>query len=95
MSSSFKFDLKYAHNISGQSGWRSPSNIALIKYWGKKDVQIPLNTSLSFTLSNCYTDCIVKYESLKNNNDECDFVLLFEGKREISFEEKLNTFLKE
>jgi diphosphomevalonate decarboxylase len=94
MSSSFKFDLKYAHDISGQSGWRSPSNIALIKYWGKKDVQIPLNTSLSFTLSNCYTDCIVKHESLKNNNDECEFVLLFEGKREISFEEKLNTFFK-
>lgn len=41
------------------SSWRSPSNIALIKYWGKKEVQIPANPSLSFTLSNCYTETSV------------------------------------
>ena len=32
--------------------WKSPSNIALIKYWGKKDNQIALNPSFSFTLKN-------------------------------------------
>ena len=35
--------------------WRSPSNIALIKYWGKHGVQLPKNPSLSFTLSECHT----------------------------------------
>ena len=30
--------------------WNSPSNIALVKYWGKKDNQIPQNPSISFTL---------------------------------------------
>ena len=32
--------------------WNSPSNIALVKYWGKKENQIPQNPSISFTLSN-------------------------------------------
>ncbi len=35
--------------------WKSPSNIALVKYWGKKENQIPLNPSLSMTLSQSYT----------------------------------------
>ena len=35
--------------------WQSPSNIALIKYWGKHGVQLPSNPSLSFTLSECHT----------------------------------------
>ncbi len=30
--------------------WESPSNIALVKYWGKQEEQIPINPSLSFTL---------------------------------------------
>ena len=29
----------------------SPSNIALIKYWGKYGQQFPINPSLSFTYS--------------------------------------------
>jgi len=94
MDNIFKFDLNGVHNVSGQSGWKSPSNIALIKYWGKKEIQIPLNTSLSFTLSNCHTECVVKYEPLKKSVINCDFKLLFEGKREISFEKKLNLFFK-
>ena len=94
MNNIFKFNLSGIQISSGQSGWKSPSNIALIKYWGKKEIQIPLNTSLSFTLSNCYTECIVKYEPLKKSVINCDFKLLFEGKREISFEQKLNLFFK-
>ncbi len=57
MNSLFKFNLTNIQNVSGQSSWKSPSNIALIKYWGKKETQIPLNPSLSFTLSNCNTEC--------------------------------------
>jgi len=32
--------------------WESPSNIALVKYWGKHGVQLPNNPSISFTLNN-------------------------------------------
>jgi diphosphomevalonate decarboxylase len=38
--------------IRGEVAWESPSNIALVKYWGKRPHQIPQNPSLSFTLKN-------------------------------------------
>ena len=46
---------------SGEVRWTSPSNIALIKYWGKHGRQLPRNPSISFTLSNCVTDTTVNY----------------------------------
>ena len=40
-----------SNNIEkGEVTWQSPSNIALVKYWGKKENQIPANPSVSFTL---------------------------------------------
>jgi len=38
------------------SSWASPSNIALIKYWGKHGLQLPANPSISFTLDACRTE---------------------------------------
>ena len=35
--------------------WESPSNIAIVKYWGKRTVQLPTNASLSVTLSHART----------------------------------------
>ena len=35
--------------------WQSPSNIALVKYWGKKDGQLPASPSLSMTLEKAIT----------------------------------------
>jgi diphosphomevalonate decarboxylase len=35
--------------------WRSPSNIALVKYWGKRDGQLPMNPSISMTLNQSCT----------------------------------------
>ena len=32
---------------SGSFSWSAPSNIALVKYWGKKANQIPANPSIS------------------------------------------------
>lgn len=39
------------HKAQGSVCWESPSNIALVKYWGKQEEQIPINPSLSFTLN--------------------------------------------
>jgi diphosphomevalonate decarboxylase len=42
---------------------KAPSNIAFIKYWGKKDeeLKLPENGSLSMNLSNLYTVTTVKF----------------------------------
>ena len=49
--------------------WSSPSNIALVKYWGKKENQIPANPSISFTLNNCKT--ITKLTFDKKRHFDC------------------------
>jgi len=36
--------------------WQSPSNIALVKYWGKQGQQLPANPSVSLTLRNSVTN---------------------------------------
>ena len=52
------------NKLSGKTSWKSPSNIALIKYWGKKDLQTPMNPSLSLTLNDCHTITDVSYNCL-------------------------------
>jgi diphosphomevalonate decarboxylase len=71
--------------------WKSPSNIALIKYWGKKDVQIPCNPSLSFTLSNSFTETTVKIALKKGSERDIQFYL-GEDKKD-SFLPKIKSFL--
>jgi hypothetical protein len=48
-------------HLPGQSGWECPSNIALIKYWGKKQFQQPINPSVSMTLQQSRTILSVDY----------------------------------
>ena len=78
-------------NISGKTKWSSPSNIALVKYWGKKGEQIPANPSISFTLNNCKTTTEITFD-ISESRTELEFSFLFEGKENKGFEPKLNTF---
>ncbi len=41
--------------IMGEIIWQVPSNLALVKYWGKKGDQLPANPSLSLTLRESVT----------------------------------------
>ena len=77
---------------SGIVEWNSPSNIALVKYWGKKQNQIPQNPSISFTLSKCYTNTVVEFKPKINTQNEIHFT--FDGKENQDFEKKVNTFIK-
>ena len=84
---------------SGHFQWSAPSNIALVKYWGKKDNQIPANPSVSFTLNNCKT--ITKLAFDKKNistaldvTNEFSFYLLFEGKPKEDFKPKIQKFFE-
>lgn len=45
----------------GKVCWQSPSNIAMIKYWGKRPVQIPINPSLSFVLDKSIVEITMVY----------------------------------
>src|SRR3972149_3617156 len=76
----------------GKITWRSPSNIALVKYWGKRGIQLPVNPSVSMTLANCYTETTVEYKT-KNKKDGPSFSLLFQGKKNTRFEKKISRFL--
>lgn len=71
------------------SSWRSPSNIALIKYWGKHGIQLPRNPSLSITLSACHTNMTLSVE-LYAKNPGID--IFYDGQPKPSFEPKVKTF---
>jgi diphosphomevalonate decarboxylase len=73
--------------------WRSPSNIALVKYWGKKPVQIPANPSLSMTLNEAYTEMSLEFIE-KDLKDEPSLEFLFEGQKQEKFEKKISGFLQ-
>lgn len=78
----------------GSITWQAPSNIALIKYWGKKEHQIPANPSASFTLNNCKTTTTLNYKKKKSPSQDFDFELYFEGKIKEDFKPKIATFFK-
>ena len=71
--------------------WESPSNIALIKYWGKMGVQLPRNPSLSMSLKNSVSRFELTY-SLKKDGEK-DLIYLFEGKENKAFEDKVSRFI--
>ncbi len=77
---------------SGEFTWKTPSNIALVKYWGKKESQIPENTSISFTLDACFTMTTLKF--VKKKNEKGDFEIYFEGKKKEDFKPKIATFFQ-
>ncbi|MBL4649699.1 MAG: diphosphomevalonate decarboxylase [Aureispira sp.] len=72
--------------------WRSPSNLALIKYWGKYGRQLPKNASISFTLQNAYSETSLSYEE-KEDDGRIAVDFLFEGKENEAFKSKIVRFL--
>jgi len=78
----------------GIVGYSSPSNIALVKYWGKRENQIPANPSISFTLAACMTKTSVEYKKKIRKDDEFSFDLFFEDQPKEEFKPKIKTFLK-
>ena len=76
-----------------RSSWRCPSNIAIVKYWGKKPVQIPASPSLSFTLRESYTETAVTLSRGEDRDPAVDY--LFEGRRHETFENRIRGYLAE
>jgi len=88
--------IKYPDSVetlqSGEVSWQSPSNIALIKYWGKKGFQLPANPSLSITLSKSYTETTVAFKPANTlGNPQINF--FFEGDKNEAFAKKIKVYL--
>ncbi|AWI25418.1 diphosphomevalonate decarboxylase [Flavobacterium pallidum] len=95
MSSESQFiSKKYIQELTeGSITVSAPSNIALVKYWGKKQHQIPANPSISFTLSHCKTVTTLAFAK-KTQSDSFSFDLLFEGKPKEDFKPKIQKFFE-
>ncbi len=77
---------------SGSVTYNSPSNIALVKYWGKEAHQIPANPSISFTLNNCKTLTTLQFE--KKTTKGFSFEVFFEGIIKNEFMPKIVQFFE-
>jgi len=78
---------------SGQTQWISPSNLALIKYWGKYGRQLPRNPSISFTLDTAATTTKLSYRTKEKSSDTIVLDFKFDGSPNEAFRVKLIKFL--
>lgn len=69
--------------------WASPSNIAIVKYWGKWGMQYPMNPSLSFTLQHCLTETSLELE--ESGNGKIEFK--YEGRENPAFSKRVIQFI--
>ncbi|TXF79358.1 diphosphomevalonate/mevalonate 3,5-bisphosphate decarboxylase family protein [Chryseobacterium sp.] len=67
-----------------------PSNIALIKYWGKYADQIPANPSISYTLNNCKTNTSIEFLA----GEKFSVRTLLAGNEEPKFAEKIEKYFR-
>lgn len=78
-------------NISNQVVLATcPSNIALIKYWGKYANQIPANPSISYTLNHCNTQTSMEFLA----NEAFSVQTFLAGNEELKFAEKIEKYFK-
>jgi diphosphomevalonate decarboxylase len=88
------FETSKASN--GSVTWKTPSNIALVKYWGKQEPQLPENTSISFTLDACFTLTKLKYSkrTVAEQSRSHNFEIYFEGEKKDDFKPKIQKFFE-
>jgi diphosphomevalonate decarboxylase len=79
---------------SGRIAWRSPSNIALVKYWGKYGVQLPRNPSVSLSLSACHTETELLFAPKTRFDEKVSLQFFFESERQAAFEDKVRRLLE-
>lgn len=78
----------------GQINWKSPSNLAIVKYWGKYGVQYPRNPSISFTLENAFTQTVLDYEPKTDQGEGISLDFTFHGEENEAFRIKMVKFLE-
>jgi diphosphomevalonate decarboxylase len=80
------------NNKQMQVKYSCPSNIALVKYWGKKEggVQLPANASISWSLS----DLFAETSMIATQEEAPKLIFTFKGEPKPSFEPKIKAFLE-
>ncbi|HOK50426.1 MAG TPA: diphosphomevalonate decarboxylase [Bacteroidales bacterium] len=73
--------------------WKSPANIALVKYWGKNGHQLPANASLSMTLSEAFATTEVTFSPLKNEGGPV-VTFTFENNTNEIFQQRIERYLQ-
>lgn len=73
-----------------ETSWRSPANIAFVKYWGKKGHQLPANPSLSMTLKECVTETFVSFAP----SDSLKVELFLDNVKEDKFAGKIQKYIE-
>ena len=85
--------LSAHQSLSSKTQWISPSNLALIKYWGKYGRQLPRNPSISFTLDTAATTTTLSYRTKEKSSEEILLDFKFGGSSNEAFRAKLIKFL--
>jgi diphosphomevalonate decarboxylase len=75
------------------ANWQAPSNIAIVKYWGKMGFQQPINPNISFSLSSSYTQTTVTATERKQFNDSLEVEFYFEGECNDAFATRITKYL--
>ncbi|MBI1225743.1 MAG: diphosphomevalonate decarboxylase [Bacteroidetes bacterium] len=78
----------------GEITWRSPSNLAIVKYWGKYGQQLPKNPSLSLTLSSSFTEMLLEYRPRETSESGISLEFFFHQEANEPFKEKLVKYLE-
>ena len=78
----------------GSFSWKSPSNLAIIKYWGKHGVQLPRNPSISFTLESAFTHTLLEYQPKNNSEEGVVLDFYFNDEPNEAFKIKVQKFLE-
>lgn len=73
---------------------KSPSNIAIVKYWGKYGRQLPRNPSISLTLDNAFTKTDLTYFPKEKADNTISLKFRFEGNENEAFRLKMVKFLE-
>jgi len=88
----FPNPLHYSESNCFYASWRCPSNIAIVKYWGKFGLQLPRNPSLSLTLDKAHTDTTVKV--MPRQMTDSSVTVIVDGLKNENFKPKIMAFLK-
>ena len=93
MEKQFQTTLQSNYSLqAGEVSAKSPSNIALVKYWGKKKNQIPTNSSISYTLTHSFTATTLQFTPKEEKG--FDVKVYLEGEYKESFAPKIITFFE-